>query len=201
VAAGLVDEQPAQRIRDALDAVGARRLSNPAGWPVRAISSGWDLAGEAVQARAGRARGVARERERAAAVEQRRQAQQRQASSAAWAAAVSAGLDDAQLAHAVHRLTRPLPGLGRRSMPAVCATLLRWAQAVAATHPGRPLGVALRAALAAGPTPDDVPDVPPDAAPDVAAPGPCATTADLSGRVAALLDRDRAACPAEELFL
>ena len=117
----------------------------------------------------------------------RRQQREREGSSIAWASAVSAALDDTQLAEAVQRLTRPLPGLGRRSAPAACAALVRWAQAVAAAHPGHRLDTTLPAALAACPTPDDVPDDPIDVAP----PAPCPTAGDLFGRVAALLDHDR----------
>jgi len=197
VAAGLVKEHPAELVRDALQAVGAKRLHNPAGWLVRAISGRWDLSDEVAEAAAMAARARARERDEAAALEQRRQGRDQQASSAAWTAAVSGALDETQLAEAVGRLTRPLPGLDRRSAPAACAALVRWAQAVAATHPGRPLDVALVAALAEGPTPDDVPD---DAA-DVAPPTQCPTAADLSGRVAALLDRHRAASTRDEVSL
>lgn len=199
VAAGLVGEQPAERIRDALEALGGKRLRNPAGWLVRAIAGAWDLSGDVDEARRSRSRAREREPDEAAALERRRQERDRQACSTAWAAAVSAALDDSRLTEAVQRLTRPLPGIGRRSVPTVCADLLRWAQAVAATHPGRSFDVALRSALAAEATPDDVPDVAPDVAPPASSPA----AADLSARVAALLDRGRhrTAVPGHELSL
>ncbi len=187
VAAGLVTEHPAELVRDAVEAVGVERLHNPAGWLVRAISGRWDLSAEVAEARAMHARSRAGERDEAAGLERRRQQREREGSSIAWASAVSAALDDTQLAEAVQRLTRPLPGLGRRSAPAACAALVRWAQAVAAAHPGHRLDTTLPAALAACPTPDDVPDDPIDVAP----PAPCPTAGDLFGRVAALLDHDR----------
>jgi DNA-binding transcriptional ArsR family regulator len=187
VAADLVAEHPGAVVRDALDAVGVKRLHNPAGWVVRAISGRWDVSGDAAQARAARARAAARKRDELGADERREQERDRQTSSAAWAAAVSAAMDDRQLAEAIQRLTSPLPGLERRYAPAVCAALVLWAQAVVAVDPGRPLDVALRLALAARPTPDDVPDI----APEVSAPTPCSQAADLSGRVSALLGRDR----------
>ncbi len=186
VAPGLVEEHPTKLISDVLEAVGAKRLHNPAGWLVRAISGRWDLSDEIAEVRAARARARARERDAAAGVEQRQRERDQQERSEAWAAAVSAALDDRQLAEAVRRLTRPLPGVGRRSAPAACAALVRWAQSVAATHPGRPLDDALQSALAAHPTPDDVPDAPPDVAP----PAPGRAAAALSTRVAAQLEQD-----------
>ncbi len=190
VAAGLAEEHPAKLISDALEAGGAKRLHNPAGWLVRAISGRWDLSDEVAEVRAVRARTRARERDAAAAVEQRQRERHQQELSKAWAAAVSGALDDRQLAEAIRRLTRPLPGVGRRSGPAVCAALVRWAQSVAATHSGCPLDVALQVALAARPSPDDVPDAPADVAP----PAPWRAAA-LSGRVAALLERDCQSAP------
>jgi len=191
VAAGLVEEHPAGLISDALEAVGAKRLHNPAGWLVRAISGRWDLSDEVAEVRAVRARARARERDAAAAVERRQREREQQERSEAWVAAVSAALDDGQLADAVRRLTRPLPGVDRRSAPAACAALVRWGQSVAARHPGGPLDVALQAALAARPTPDDVPDTPADVVP----PAPCRAAAALVTRVAALLERDRHSAP------
>ena len=185
VAAGLVDEQPAERIRDALAALAGKRLHNPAGWLVRAIGGGWDLSADVAEARRARARARVRAQDETATLDRRRRERDRDACSAAWASALSAALDDAELAEAIGRLTRPVPGIGRRSVPTVCADLLRWAQTVAAAHPGRPLDVALRAALAAGPTSDDVPAV----VPVVAPPAPSRVAAGLSGRVAALLNR------------
>lgn len=58
----------------------------------------------------------------------------------AWRAAISGTLDDQQLAVAVERVTTPVAGLGRRSIPIARAQLLAWAVTVHQDAPDRPLG-------------------------------------------------------------
>ena len=90
-----------------------------------------------------------------------------------WAAAVSAALDDAALAAAADRVTAPIAGVERRSLPLTRAQLLGWAAAAASRHPDLPPSVALRHELAADarsaeptplPTPPQ-PDIPRHASP------------------------------------
>lgn len=104
----------------------------------------------------------ARERARNAEMLARREAQNerlhQQARTDRWAAAVSAALDDVELTDAVRRLTRPIEGLGRRSVPAVRAALLCWASHAAAERPELALHEALTAELGDDPTPERVPE-------------------------------------------
>lgn len=123
IARQLVQEQPPERIRDALEAVGGKRLHNPAGWLVRAVSGTWDLSADIEEARNARARQAARQLDEAAAARRPAQEAQRRERESAWEAAICAAFDDAQLAEAIKRLTTPVPGLGRRSVPAACAAL------------------------------------------------------------------------------
>lgn len=67
---------------------------------------------------------------------------------AGWAAAISAALDDDQLATAVARLSPPVPGIGRRSACVARGDLIAWAVAAHRRRPDQPLQHALTAALA-----------------------------------------------------
>lgn len=67
---------------------------------------------------------------------------------AGWAAAISAALDDEQLATAVARLSPPVPGIGRRSACVARGDLIAWAVAAHRRRPDQPLQHALTAALA-----------------------------------------------------
>ncbi|MGI8575973.1 MAG: hypothetical protein ACR2MA_11710, partial [Egibacteraceae bacterium] len=75
-----------------------------------------------------------------------------------WAFAVSAALDDRQLAVAVARLTRPVPVLERRSVHAVRADLMLWARSVHERRPDQPLPDVLGEALCGPLSPADVPE-------------------------------------------
>ena len=144
IADDLVARFPAERILDALDVLPARRCSNAAGWLVAAISDGWQLHDEAQRLRATRT--SARHRDAAARAMQERQ-EQRDDRLAAWATAVDEALTDAALTAAVQRITRPVPGLERRSAPVTASQLLAWAIATASPAPDTPLAVALTRAL------------------------------------------------------
>ena len=69
--------------------------------------------------------------------------QQHLVAASRWRAAVSTALDDRLLATAVDRVTTPVAGLDRRSVPVARAQLVAWAAAVHRTVPQRPLGDAL----------------------------------------------------------
>jgi hypothetical protein len=60
-----------------------------------------------------------------------------------WRGAISAALDDCQLAIAVERITTPVAGVGRRSVPIVEAKLVAWAVTAHREAPTRPLAEAL----------------------------------------------------------
>ena len=134
VAAGVANDLaarfPAQRICDAL-VLPARRCSNAAGWLVRAISGSWQLHDEAERLRAARTR--ARQRHDDALATQARQ-ERRDHRLAGLAAAVSNALTDTQLAATVQRVTRPVGGLDRRSVPVAASRLLACAVTTATTH-------------------------------------------------------------------
>ncbi|MBW3662689.1 MAG: hypothetical protein KY469_06290 [Actinobacteria bacterium] len=83
-----------------------------------------------------------------------------------WGAVLSDALDDAQLTLAVERVTTPVAGIDRRSVPVVRAQLLAWAVAVHAQHPDQFLRLALGADLEDGPSPpanleEGLPEPPP----------------------------------------
>lgn len=87
-----------------------------------------------------------------------------------WGAAVSAALDDDQLADAAEQVTQPIGVLGRRSVPVARAQVLAWAVAVHQSHPGVPLHQALTADLDGSTTSPDhldqgLPEPPPPAEP------------------------------------
>ena len=105
-----------------------------------------------------------------------------------WARAVSAALDDDQLADAITAVTAPVAGLDRRSIGLTRAQLLTWAITVATTQPHRPVADALTEALQTGtvracvqPPLQDVPE-PPATPTD-------AHAADLTERIRRALDR------------
>jgi hypothetical protein len=132
VANDLAARFPAQRICDALEALPARRCSNAAGWLVRAmISGGWQLHDQAERLRAARTRASQRHDDALATQAQQERRDHRLAGSAA---AVLDALTDTQLAAADQRVTRPVGGLDRRSVPVAASRLLAWAVTTATTH-------------------------------------------------------------------
>ena len=145
-ARALIGQHGVDRVVDALDAVdtlGDGQVRRRAGWVVSAIRQGWDLEGLLAERRQVEARYARWERER---VERDRAAARWRAQESrvgAWRAALSAALDDRQLAVAVERVTTPAAGLGRRSLPIVRAQLLAWAVNVHAAAPDRPLSEVL----------------------------------------------------------
>jgi hypothetical protein len=145
-ARALIEQHGQARVVDALDAVdtlGDGQVRRRAGWVVSAIRQGWDLDGLLAERRQLEARYARWEAERA---ERDRAAARWRAQGSvvgAWRAALSAGLDDRQLADAVEQVTTPVAGLGRRSLPIVRAQLLAWAVTAHAAAPDRPLAEVL----------------------------------------------------------
>lgn len=116
------------------------------------------------------------------------------------AAVVSAALDGRQLATAVALLTRPLPVIDRRSVPAVRADLVLWARGLHERDPDEPLAGVLTAALEADPTPADVPHTDEPLPPPPALPSGV-TPVELSSRIAALLAPGREQAPTPDAGL
>ncbi|MEX2504687.1 MAG: hypothetical protein WD378_07545, partial [Egicoccus sp.] len=124
---------------DAVDTLGDREVRRRAGWVVSAIRQGWDLGELLAERRQIDARHARWERERDERDRQAARWRTSEVASAGWRAAVSAALDDRQLAVAVERVTTPVAGLDRRSVPIVRAQLVAWAVAAHRTAPDRPL--------------------------------------------------------------
>ncbi len=153
-AGALILEHPPRRITDALDSLevlGHSRVRDPARWIIDTLRSRRDLT-DVLAARRERERRWERwQRERLERDTADAAYRQQQALSARWAAAISQALSDGQLIRAVERVTSPLAGVGRRSIPVARAQLLAWAVEAHRRHPGRPLAWALAADLKAGP--------------------------------------------------
>jgi hypothetical protein len=150
-APSLIEQHGQARVVDALDAVdtlGDRAVRSRAGWVVSAIRQGWELEGLLAERRQLEARYGRWERERADRDRAAARWRAHESAAGAWRAAVSAALDDRQLATAVERATSPVAGLGRRSIPIVRAQLLAWAVAAHRGAPERPLAEALADDLA-----------------------------------------------------
>lgn len=135
-------------VLDALDRLPPGTVRDPARWATDVLRQGRDPA----EILAGHRRTRALDREW-----QRQAAQRASAEEAAdrrfdhverWADAVSSALDDPLLATAVERVTAPVGGFDRRSVPVCVAQLVRWAAAVHDRDPERPLHEALDHALA-----------------------------------------------------
>jgi hypothetical protein len=150
-ARALIEQHGQARVIDALDAVdtlGDGEVRRRAGWVVSAIRQGWDLEGLLAERRQLEARFVRWERERAERDRAAARWRARESAVAGWRAALSAVLDDRQLAVAVARVTTPVAGLGRRSLPVVRAQLLAWAVVAHRAAPDRPLSEVLAVDLA-----------------------------------------------------
>jgi hypothetical protein len=129
-ARALIEQHGQARVIDALDAVdtlGDGEVRRRAGWVVSAVRQGWDLEGLLAERRQLEARYARWERERTERYRAAARWRARESTVAGWRAALSAALDDRQLAVAVDRVTTPVGGLGRRSLPVVRAQLLAWA--------------------------------------------------------------------------
>ena len=145
-ALALIEQHGVDRVVDALDAVdtlGEGQVRRRAGWVVSAIRQGWDLEGLLAERRQVEARYARWERERAERDRAAARWRAQESTVSTWRAALSAALDDRQLAVAVERVTTPAAGLGRRSMPIVRAQLLAWAVTAHAAAPDRPLSEVL----------------------------------------------------------
>jgi hypothetical protein len=145
-ARALLEQHGQARVVDALDAVDTRgdgEVRRRAGWVVSAIRQGWDLEGLLAERRQLEARYARWERERAERDRAAARWRARESTVAGWRAALSAALDDRQLAVAVDRVTTPVTGLGRRSLPLVRAQLLAWAVTAHRAAPDRPLSEVL----------------------------------------------------------
>jgi hypothetical protein len=142
----LVAEHGTQRVVDALDAVatlddGEVRLR--AGWVLSAVRESWDLGELLAERRTAEARLARWEAERAARDREIARWRSRGSVMGEWRGAISAALDDSQLATAVARITTPVAGLGRRSVPIVRTQLLAWAVTAHREAPTRPLNEVL----------------------------------------------------------
>jgi DNA-binding transcriptional ArsR family regulator len=192
----LVAEHPERQVIDVLDAVEVSDVRSAAGWVVTAIRDGWDVSEAAEERRKQRAA----RRLRAEEGVLRRLAQEREDDRrerlTGWEAAVSAALEDDELAVALREVTEPVAALGRRSAPMAVSQLVGWATECHLADPATPLGAALSQSLRA--TADvsgrpavpgasrDVPGRPGDAAlPEP--PGPVHDAAPLRQRVVRLL--------------
>ena len=123
VAKDLAARFPAQRICDALEALPARRCSNAAGWLVRAmITGGWQLHDQAERLRAARTRASQRHDD---ALATQAQQERRDHPAGRLGRSGSDALTDTQLAAADQRVTRPVGGLDRRSVPVAPADCSR----------------------------------------------------------------------------
>jgi hypothetical protein len=145
-ARALIEQHGQPRVVDALDAVdtlGDGEVRRRAGWVVSAIRQGWDLEGLLAERRQLEARYARWERERAERDRAAARWRARESTAAGWRAALSTALDDQQLAIAVARVTTPVAGLGRRSLPVVRAQLRAWAVTTYAATPDRPLSEVL----------------------------------------------------------
>jgi DNA-binding transcriptional ArsR family regulator len=191
----LVTQHPERQIVDVLDAVEVSDVRSAAGWVVTALRDGWDVSEAAEERRKQRAARRLRAEEGALRRLVQDREDQRRRRAADWEEAVSAALDDAELAVALREITEPVAALGRRSAPMAVSQLVGWAAACHAADPTRPLDAALAEALR---MPADLPDrvagigtSPVDAsAPGNALPEPPAPTravAPLRQRVAELL--------------
>jgi hypothetical protein len=145
-ARALIEQHGQARVVDALDAVdtlGDGEVRRRAGWVVSAIRQGCDLEGLLAERRQLEARYARWERERAERDRAAARWRARESTVAGWRAALSAALDDRQLAVAVDRVTTPVAGLGRRSLPVVRAQLLAWAVSRHLAAPDRPVSEVL----------------------------------------------------------
>lgn len=150
-AQALLRRHGTDRVVDALDAcdlLGDGQVRSRAVWVVAAIRQGWDLEDLLVERRQLRARYARWERERAERDRETDRWRARESVAGVWRAAISAALDDRQLTSAVERVTTPVAGLDRRSVPVVRAQLLAWAVEAHRAAPELPLAGALADSLA-----------------------------------------------------
>lgn len=151
----LADRHDEQRIIDALDALeeigDGGRVLNPVGWVRAAVEQRWDLTDLLADRRDN-------ERRLAALDADRREREEAHAAYPAWRAisdrwdrSISAALDDVQLERAIAAVTRPVPGIGRHSIPLARAELISWAVDVNGREPTIPLAEALADDLDRGP--------------------------------------------------
>ena len=127
---------------DALDAVatlGDGEVRLRAGWVLSAVREGWDLGELLAERHTAEARLVRWEAERAERDRDSARWRSHESLMGEWRGAISAALDDRQLATAVERITTPVAGLGRRSVPIVRTQLLAWAVTAHREVPARPL--------------------------------------------------------------
>lgn len=157
----LADQHDEQRIIDALDALeelgATSRIIQPAGWLRAAVGHAWDLTGVLAERRD-------REHRLAALHADSREREHARASYPAWRVisdrwdqAISSALDDDQLRRALTRVSHPLPGIGRHSIPVARAELISWAVDVHSRRPDVPLVKALADDLDRGVGPTEPP--------------------------------------------
>ncbi len=185
----LIANHGTQRVVDALDAVatlddGEVRLR--AGWVLSAVHDGWDLDELLAERRTTEARLARWEAERAARERDTARWRSHESVTGEWRGAISAALDDSQLATAVERITTPVAGLGRRSVPIVRTQLLAWAVTAHREAPTGPLDEVLADDLAGTHRMVSAPSL---EGPIPAAPGVGTAPDDLTARLTELLAR------------
>jgi hypothetical protein len=155
-----------------------------AGWVLSAVREGWDLGELLAERRTTQARLARWQAERVERERDTLRWRSRESLMGEWRGAISVALDDRQLATAVERVTTPVAGLGRRSVPIVRAQLVAWAVAAHRGAPTRPLPEALADDLVGT---DRLVSAPSLEGPIPVAPGVGADPDDLTARLTDLL--------------
>jgi len=188
----LAERHDEQRITDVLDALEelrtTSRIIQPVGWVRAAVRHDWDLTAVLADRRE-------REQQLAALDADRDEREHARASFPAWRVisdrwdrAISSSLDDDQLQRAIAQVSRPLPGIGRHSIPVTRAELISWAVAVHDRHRDVPLAQSLADDLDRGPRPSEPPPWPLPEPPTP--PEDSTSTPPLAARIAAVLGHD-----------
>jgi len=187
----LAEHHDEQRIVDALDAVDelgvTSPIMNPVGWVRAAVRREWDLTGVLAKRRKNERRLAALDADQQEREDARVAFPAWQAISDRWDRAVSAALDDTQLERAIAVITRPVPGIGRHSVPVARAELIAWAVDVNDRAPDLPLEAALAGDLDRGPRRPEAPRWP---LPEPPSPPEDREARPLSSRIAVVLARD-----------
>ena len=151
----LADQHDEQRIVDALDAVeefgATSRIINPVGWVRAAVRREWDLTGVLAERRENERRLAVLDADQQEREDARDAFPAWRAISERWDRAISAALDDDQLERAIANVTRPVPGVGRHSIPVTRAELIAWAVDAHGRSPHEPLAKTLAEDLDRGP--------------------------------------------------
>ncbi|HKJ55500.1 MAG TPA: hypothetical protein VJ978_05890 [Nitriliruptoraceae bacterium] len=145
---GLIADHPGDVIDEAIDAADTAKPRNPAGWIIAALRGRWDTTDLATATKTTRSAAERRRQEDATRQQAGKTAERDRQRVDGWLRAVSAALNDDQLAQALRRVTTDVPGLQRRSLPVARTQLLRWAIRLhSPSDPSQPFTEALRTAL------------------------------------------------------